>query len=99
MYPGDQDGYGGTSIGDVQRVLIEAEQVVGARLAAAQQFVGVGGIDANLVAMLLERPHCLLQMRKRRIRQAAEVDDIGALVRVFLRARQDVLDGQAPSRR
>ena len=79
---------------DAKRVLVEAEQKIGAGLAAAQQLVGVGGVDADLVALLLQRLDGFLQMRKGRVRQTAEVDHIGALLHVILRALHDRLDGE-----
>ena len=94
MLLGDQHRDRGDLVGDVQRLLVQAQQEIGAGLAAAQQLVGIGGIDARLVAVLLQRAHRLLQMRKRRIGQAAEIDDIGAFVRQVLGALQDRLDGQ-----
>ena len=64
----DQHRRGFDLVGDVERVFVEAEQEVGARLAAAQELIGIGGIDAHLVALLFQRPHRLFQMREGRIR-------------------------------
>ena len=75
-----------------KRVLVEAQQKIGAGLAAAQQLVGVGGIDADLVALLLQRGDGLLEMRERRVRQATEIDHIGAALGIVLRALDDGLD-------
>ena len=93
MILGDQHRRRGHLIGDVQRLLVEAEQIVGARLASAQQLVGVGGVDARLVAVLLERADRLLEMRKGRVGKAAEIDHVGALVRIILGPFQNLLDG------
>ena len=81
MILGDQHRRRGHLIGDVQRLLVEAEQIVGACLASAQQLIRIGGVDARLVAVLLERADRLLQMRKGRVGKAAEIDHVGALVR------------------
>ena len=80
MILGDQHRRRGHLIGDVQRLLVEAEQIVGARLASAQQLIRIGGVDARLVAVLLERADRLLEMRKGRVGKAAEIDHVGALV-------------------
>ena len=58
-----------------------------------KQLIGIGGIDARLVALLLQRPHRLFQMREGRIRQAAEIDDIGAFAHIILGALDDRIDG------
>ena len=93
MILGDQHRRRGHLIGDMQRLLVEAEQIVGARLASAQQLVRVRGIDARRVAVLLECANRLLEMGKGRVGQAAEIDHIGALVRIILGPLQDLLDG------
>ena len=79
-------------VSDAKRLLVEAKQVVGARFAATQQLARVGGIHADLVALLLQRPDRLLKMRKGRVGQAAEIDHIGAALGIGLRALHDVVD-------
>ena len=88
----DQDGHGGHLVGDVQPRLIEAEQVVGPGLSAAQEFVRVGRIDADLVAIRLQRLHRVFEMGKRRIRQAAEIDHIRAAMTIVFGTGEDILD-------
>ena len=89
----DQHRRGFDLVGDVQRVFVEAQEKVGACLAAAQELIRIGGIDANLVALLLQRPHGLFQMREGSIGQAAEIDDIGAFAHIILGALEDCIDG------
>ena len=94
MLLGDQHRDRLDLVGEAQRRLVEAEQEIRARLAAAQQLVGVGRVDAHLVALLLQRADGLLQMRERRVGQAAEIDHVGALLHIVGGALQDRLDGK-----
>ena len=75
----DQDRRRGHLVGDPQRVLAQAEEIVGARPARAHQLVGVEGVRADLEAERSQVDDRLLQVRKRRRRQAAEVDHVGAV--------------------
>ncbi len=80
--------------GQRQRVLVEAEQVVRPCPRADPEFVLAGGIDADGKAFGLQRPHRLAEQRKRRLRQAAEVDDVGAGRGKRVRPRDQCLDRQ-----
>jgi hypothetical protein len=74
-------------IGDVEAVFVEAQKKIGPGDGAAAQFVMVEGIDADADARLLQRPHGVFEMRKRRVRQAAKIDHIGAGAPQFFGAR------------
>jgi hypothetical protein len=64
-----------------------------ARARAAPQLFGRGRVDADLQAGAFELAHRVLQMRKRRVGQATEVDHVGARRPHRRGARQDGLDG------
>ena len=65
--------------GDRETALGEAKEIVGAGGAAPPQLVGLGRIDADRESPPLQFSHGLLEMRKRRVRQATEIDHIGSL--------------------
>jgi hypothetical protein len=94
MVFGNQHRNRGDLIRDVQGLLVEAQEVISARFTAAQQLARVGRIDANLVAHLFQRPDRLLEMRKGRVGQAAEIDHISATLHVAFRALHDGVHGK-----
>ncbi len=94
MVLGHEDGHGLHLIGDVKIILVETEQIIRARLAAAQQLIVVEGIDAHFVTLLLQRPDGVLEMREFGIGKAADIDDVGALPAIVLRALDDRFDWQ-----
>ena len=75
---GNEHGGGAGIARDVERMLGETQQEGGARLGAAPQLVGHGRVDADLEAGGLELAHGILEVRKRRVRQAAEIDHVRA---------------------
>ena len=60
----------------------------------AGEFVPIGRIDADGVALRLQGGDRLFHMRKGRIGQAAEIDHIGAVRAHGLGARHHLFDGQ-----
>ena len=67
--------------GHVQRMLVETEQKIRARDGATPQLRWIAGVDADVKAVLPKHPHRVLEMRKTDARLAAEIDDIGSLLR------------------
>ena len=65
--------------GDGEIVLGEAEEIIGAGGSAPTQFVRVGRIDADSQSPRLQFSHRIFEMGEWRIRQAPEIDDVGAL--------------------
>ena len=63
--------------GEVKRRFVEAEEELRTRLSARTQFLAFGGIDADHKLLGAQSVNGIMQMRKRRIGQAAEVDHIG----------------------
>src|SRR4029079_2446046 len=74
----DQDGNCLAFLGDGKSAFRKAEQELDPRALAAPQFLGVAGIDADLVTPAFQLQHRILQMREWCIRQTAEIDHIGA---------------------
>ncbi len=81
----DQHRRGRHLFGDPERAFLKAQQVIGIGPAAAQEFVVFKRIDADPVAFLMQGTDRFLQVREGGVRQAAEVDDIRAVVPVLLR--------------
>ena len=92
----DQHRHGIGLEGEVERVLVQAEQEVGPGPRTPPQLRLIAGIDADQPALRLERLHGLFQMRKRRIGQAAQVDHVRTLGAQCRGAGHDLLD---PERR
>ena len=92
---GDQHRNRGDLVGDAQRRLVEAEQEIGARLAAAQQLVGIGGVDAHLVALLLAARATVSSRCGKGVsgRQPRSIT-LAPLLHIVLGALQDRLDGK-----
>ena len=67
--------------GEIDRVLVEAQQEIGAGLGAAPEFGWRGAVDADPETMLLEQPDAVFQMREGRIGKRSEIDDVGTLGR------------------
>ena len=63
---------------DRQRCFVEAQEMIDAGLRGAFKLGDIGRVDAHLQAVDLERRDRLLEMIERRIRQTAEIDDVGA---------------------
>ena len=87
----DQDGNCRGLIGDPGAAFMQAEQVIGARVCAAQQFLVVQGIDADRVTFPVQRLHGLFQVRERGIRQTAYVNHVGAVPLVPCGPGQDFI--------
>ena len=75
----DQDRPRSGLFGDREIVLGEAEQIIGAGRAASTQLVGLGRIDADRQSPRLQFSHRLLEMGEGRVRQATEIDHVGAV--------------------
>ncbi len=90
----DQNRRNGKFLRNVQSLFGEAQEIVGAGGSAAFEFGPVGRIDADLMPRRFQRAHALFKMRERRIGQAAEIDDFGALAAHVFGAGQNGLDGQ-----
>ena len=95
MRGGNQHGRGAALLRDVDHSLLQAEQEIGARASAAREFGRVRRIDADAQSSRLERADAVLEMGKRRIRQATKIDDIRARGRHRKRAIQDLVDRQS----
>ena len=63
---------------DIERVLGQAQQKIRARANRASQFAHIGRIDADRKSRAGELSYRVLEMRKRRVGKAAEVDHIRA---------------------
>src|ERR1700721_580937 len=66
-----------------------------ARFRARAQFFWLCGVDADREALGLEHAHGLLQMWKGRVRQAADIDHIGAGRAHRAGAVEDVFDTES----
>ena len=80
--------------GDSEIALGEAEEIIRAGGAAATQFVWVSRIDADGQFPRLQFSHGVLEMGEWRIRQAPEIDDVGALDAQEFGARENCLEAQ-----
>ncbi len=78
---GNQHRSGADLVRDPQGLGFQAQQKIGAGLAPAQQLVLVHRVHADPIAGGVQRAHCLFQVRKRRLRQAAQVYHVGAGLR------------------
>ena len=78
--------------GDREIALGEAEEIIGAGGAAATQFVWVSRIDADSQSPRLQFSHGVLEMGERGIRQAPEIDHVGALDAQEFGARENRLE-------
>ena len=65
--------------GDREIALGEAEEIIRAGGSAATQLVRVGRIDADSQSPRLQFSHRVFEMGERGVRQASEIDDVGAL--------------------
>ena len=81
-------------VGDPQRALAQAEQIVGAGAAGAQQLLRLQRIGADPEADRPQMRDRLLEMREWRGGQAAEVDHVGAIGGERLCAPLDPGDGK-----
>src|SRR4029077_4741283 len=70
----------------------EAEEIIGAGGSAAAQFFWVSRIDADRQSPRLQFSHCIFEMEEWRIRQAPEIDEVGALGAQQFRASDNRLD-------
>ena len=82
---------------DVERILLQAQQEIGAGPRAAPEFVRFGGVDADAQTDALDGANAVFEMRKPLVRQTAEIDDVGAGSRHPERARNDRIDRQCRS--
>ena len=89
---GDENRARAGVLGDREGVFRQAEQEIRACRAAPAQFVDVRGIQTDGKAAVLQRPHGVLEMRERRIRQTTEIDHVGARGAETLRLRDNRLD-------
>ena len=74
-----QHRHGGAFFSDPGAALLQAQQIIGAGSPAPQQLLFFHGIHADSEARLPQGRHGLLQVRKRGVRQAPQVDHIGAV--------------------
>ncbi len=77
---------------DIERRLVEAEQELRAGARPDAQLVGIGRVDAGGDTLRGQRAYRVGEMRERRVRQAAEIDDVGAGRTHRARARQNIVD-------
>ena len=90
-------GIAATSPARSRLLLVEAEEIVGARASAAFEISQIARIDADREALRLERLDRLFEVRKWRVRQAAEVDHVGTRSPHCPCAIEDRLDGAVGS--
>ena len=93
----DQHRNGAAFPRDVERILLQAQQEIGAGPRAAPEFVHFGGVDADPQTDALDGADAVFEMRKPLVRQTAEIDDVGAGSRHPERARNDRIDRQCRS--
>ena len=89
---GDQDRHAVRARHQIERAPGQAEHVVGAGRDTAFEFATVQRIDAYLVTQAMQRRDAVLEMRKGRGGQAADVDDVGAIGVIARGHRQDIVD-------
>ena len=77
----------------LQRAFGQTEQVVGTALRAAQQIIGLQGIDTDFETFALERVDRVFHMVERLSRQTTDVDDVRAIAAVAHRSLHDLADG------
>ena len=92
---GNQDRDGIHLLGQMQRLLGQAQHIAGTRLGTAAKLIDIGGIDADSKTCRHQSGGRGFEMGKGCIRQAAEVDDIGAVPPVKGRALEDCFHGEA----
>src|SRR5579872_2168446 len=80
--------------GEVEPILLEAQEKIGAGASAAREFVPLGGIDADAKADAFQRLYAVFKMSEGRVRQAPEVDHIGAGGRHRRGLSDDFVDGK-----
>ncbi len=77
---------------EIERVLGQAEHEVGSRPRAARELVGRSRVHADAEPGRFQLPDRILEMPERRIRQAAEIDHVGARLPHRASAGQDGID-------
>ncbi len=90
----NQNGNRTCFAGQIHVCFGQTEQELCAGPATAKQFLGVGGIDTDGVAVRAQGADGVFKVRKRRIRQTTEIDDVGAGGPHRRRPRQDRLDAK-----
>ena len=76
----------------LKRRFIEAQQKIRTRLGAARELLTIGGIDADEMSCRFQGADALLEMAKRRVGKATDVDHIGARIAQGRGAREQGLD-------
>ena len=80
--------------GDREIALGEAEEIIGAGDSAPAEFVRVSRVDADSQSPRLQFSHRIFEMGEWRIRQAPEIDDVGALDAQEFGASDNCLEAQ-----
>src|SRR5579872_7492339 len=77
--------------GEIERGLIEAQNVMRSRRRPAFELAEIGGIDTHLEARFLDRGDCFFKMWKRGLGETTEIDHLGTVGGVKTGERHDRL--------